>query len=140
MNSRYLPLAIEPFLEFKHPMRTFFCIGKGVLQKTSEQDPASLCSSRIRNTNGMDIPLRDFLVSNYENKIETGHPRFHNKMETKRWYLERNSGELYIETGLKINLLVLQLTPLKLHFQDQGGLRLEKCLKTRVVPFFGFLS
>ncbi len=49
-------------------------------------------------------------------------------METEKWRLKRNSSELYIETGLKINLSVLQLTPLKLHFQDQGGLRLEKCL------------
>ncbi|MAA91257.1 MAG: hypothetical protein CL914_13875 [Deltaproteobacteria bacterium] len=61
-------------------------------------------------------------------KNKTGHPRFHNQMETEKWRLKRNSSELYIETGLKINLSVLQLTPLKLHFQDQGGLRLEKCL------------
>ncbi|HCP34723.1 MAG TPA: hypothetical protein QF683_05665 [SAR324 cluster bacterium] len=68
MNSRYLPLAIEPFLEFKPPFRKFFLDCAGALKKTSEQDSASLCSSRIRTSNGMGIPLRDLLGPNCEKK------------------------------------------------------------------------
>ncbi len=75
MNSRYLPLAIESFLEFKPTIRNFFLDWAGALKKTSEQDSASLCSSRIRTSNGMDIPLRDLLGPNYENKKQDWPPQ-----------------------------------------------------------------